>query len=149
MPEQNSRSEGLDYIGRVHGATLRFDGGGQAPGPISGGVVLELDWIDDPVEDTFFAPEGTHNEAEYRALILGLDKAREYGVTHLTIYGDSRLIVEQVNERYRVRKVNLLPLHALAMDHLSAFEEWELTHVRRQENTRADALASAALKRGE
>lgn len=149
MPEQNSRSESFDDIGRVRGATLNFDGGGQAPGPISGGVVLELDWIEDPVEGTFSAPEGTHNEAEYRALILGLGIARGYGVTHLTIYGDSRLIVEQVNGLSRVLKVNLLPLHALAMDNLSAFEEWKLTHVRRKENKRADKLASAALKRGE
>jgi ribonuclease HI len=125
--------------------TLHFDGGGQAPGPISGGTVIERPGYDDD-EDSFKITEGTHNQGEYHALNHGLTRALQLGVTHLTAYGDSKLVVEQVGGRFRCKNAGLEPLLATAHGLLSRFESCELTHIPREENARADALSTAALK---
>lgn len=125
--------------------TLHFDGGGQAPGPISFAFVLERPGCK-PIERANTRATGTNNTAEYHALVTGLAAAFDAGVTHLDIVGDSKLVVEQVNDRWRVRHAGLVGLHSEALWWLAKFESWTLRHAPRELNTRADLLARRALE---
>ena len=128
-------------------ATMHFDGGGQAPGPIGGGVVIELaDGREH--ESSFYLLDGTHNVAEYTALAHGLDCVLRLGVTHVNIFGDSRLVVEQVNGRWRCRNSALDQLRRAVMSKLDSLESWSLNWTPRNSNRRADALATAAISEG-
>jgi ribonuclease HI len=126
-------------------AVLHFDGGGQAPGPISVAVVLEREGRE-PVEWSCRFDEGTNNVAEYQALRHGLALARALGVTDIEAFGDSKLVVEQVNGRWKCKQQGLRPLLAACQFHLDHFASWELSHVRREDNAHADRIARAALE---
>ena len=92
--------------------------------------------------------KATNNVAEYVALLLALDVAAELGAMEVELRLDSKLLVEQLSGRYRVRDQKLLPLHLAARERLARFERWTASHVPREENAAADALANAALDRG-
>jgi ribonuclease HI len=87
----------------------------------------------------------TNNVAEYRALLLGIARARELGADSVELVGDSELIVRQVRGQYRVKDPGLAPLHAEVMAALEGFDEWSIRHVRRGENAEADRLVNDAL----
>jgi ribonuclease HI len=87
----------------------------------------------------------TNNVAEYRALLLGIARAKELGATELELIGDSELIVRQVRGEYRVKDAGLRPLHAQVRDALEGFDQWTIRHVRREHNAAADALVNEAL----
>jgi ribonuclease HI len=83
----------------------------------------------------------TNNIAEYSALIKGLEKARSLGIKKLKVFLDSELLVRQVNGVYKVRNKNLIPLFQKIKDLLKDFDKCTVTHVRRELNKEADALA--------
>ena len=87
----------------------------------------------------------TNNEAEYRALIQGLEAARELGCVRLAVHLDSELIVKQINGQYRVKSPGLKPLFARARDLLRQFDQVSVSHVYRTDNTRADQLANQGI----
>jgi ribonuclease HI len=87
----------------------------------------------------------TNNVAEYRALLLGLERARELGAREIELVGDSELVVRQVNGEYKVKHADLRPLRNRVVAALEDFEEWSIRHVRREENAAADELVNAAL----
>ncbi|PWU25235.1 MAG: ribonuclease H, partial [Candidatus Rokuibacteriota bacterium] len=89
--------------------------------------------------------ETTNNVAEYRAVLLGLDRARSLGVRHLEIVNDSELIARQLTGQYRVKKEDLRLLHAQARQALDAFDRWSIRTVRREKNEDADALVNEAI----
>jgi ribonuclease H / adenosylcobalamin/alpha-ribazole phosphatase len=89
--------------------------------------------------------KATNNEAEYHALIEGLKAASEWKPDRLEVYLDSKLVVEQINGAYRVKKPELLPLHRRARELLGGFGEVVVAHVERERNRGADALANRAL----
>jgi len=64
----------------------------------------------------------THNVAEYRALIEGLELARDYGIQRIRVYMDSELVVDQVNGVSAVRKEHLRELHKVASSLVALFE---------------------------
>ncbi len=128
---------------------LHVDGGARGnPGPAAIGVVLlapdgrVLDEVSETIGVT------TNNVAEYRALLRGLERARELGATELEIVGDSELVARQVNGIYKVKHPAMRPLHAAALAALSQFEHWQMRTVPRAKNARADELVNAALDRG-
>ncbi|KAM1506182.1 hypothetical protein ACFXTO_002081 [Malus domestica] len=86
----------------------------------------------------------SNNVAEYQALILGLQMAINMEIAALEIYGDSKLIINQLLTEYEVRKDDLVPYFRLAMQLLQRFEAVTLEHVPRKENQMADALANLA-----
>ena len=86
----------------------------------------------------------TNNVAEYNALLIGLELAKELGIKHLEAYGDSQLIVKQMTGEYEVRNEDLIPLHRAAVRLVESFESFRIEHVLRSRNTHADALASLA-----
>ncbi|KAM2220843.1 hypothetical protein ACFX1S_019993 [Malus domestica] len=76
----------------------------------------------------------SNNVAEYQALIIGLQMAINMEITALEIYGDSKLIINQLLIEYEVRKDDLVPYFRLAMQLLQRFEAVTLEHVPRKEN---------------
>jgi len=87
----------------------------------------------------------TNNQAEYRAIIVALEKAFSLGASQVDIRSDSELVVRQLNGRYRVKKASLKPLHQQVKQLSSQFEGFTITHIPREQNTEADRLASMAL----
>ena len=87
----------------------------------------------------------TNNVAEYKALLLGIELAKELGASELELIGDSQVIVRQVQGRYKVKQEHLRPLHAEALKALEGFWKWSISDVRRAHNERADELLNEAL----
>lgn len=90
----------------------------------------------------------TNNVAEYRALLLGIERARTLGARDVELVGDSELIVKQVRGEYRVKDAGLRPLHAEVRSALEDFDSWSIRHVRREDNAAADALVNETLDAG-
>ena len=84
----------------------------------------------------------TNNVAEYTAAIRGLERARELGATRVLLRSDSRLLIEQLAGRWKVKKATLQVLHHEARSLIKGFEEVRFEHVRRERNVQADALAN-------
>jgi ribonuclease HI len=89
--------------------------------------------------------ETTNNEAEYRALLWGLERARANGADELIIRTDSELLARQLDGSYRVRATNLRPLFEHARREIARFTQVSIHRIPRGQNRRADALANAAL----
>jgi ribonuclease HI len=87
----------------------------------------------------------TNNVAEYRALLLGLEKARELGADEVEVVNDSELVQKQVNGEYKVKHPDMKPLHAQSMAALGGFASWSIRSVPRAQNKDADALVNQAL----
>ena len=87
----------------------------------------------------------TNNVAEYRALLLGIERARALGAREIELIGDSELIVRQVRGEYRVKDAALRELHARVREALEGFERWSIRNVPRDQNERADRLVNEAL----
>ncbi|XXG42081.1 hypothetical protein AAC387_Pa01g2429 [Persea americana] len=86
----------------------------------------------------------SNNAAEFQALIVGLELALKSGITMLEAFGNSQLIVNQMNQKYEIRKPDLLPYYNKAQSLRQKFDVCHITHIRRGENIRADALAGLA-----
>lgn len=126
-------------------AIIHIDGASRGnPGPAAFAVVIAAPGR--PVEE-FAATLGdtTNNVAEYTALVKALEKARESRLKSLHIHSDSELLVKQMNGEYRVKHPDLIPLYNKARQLLAAFENVQITHVRREQNKRADELCNIAL----
>jgi ribonuclease HI len=125
---------------------VHVDGGARGnPGPAAVGVVVATpdgDVLDEASEVIGVA---TNNVAEYRGLLLGLERARRLGATEVAVVNDSELVARQVTGEYKVKNAALKPLHSQALAALRAFERWTVTSVPRERNARADALVNAAL----
>ena len=128
---------------------VHVDGGARGnPGPAAAAAVLS-DAEGNPLEERArLLGEATNNVAEYRALLLGLERARALGADEVEVIGDSELIAKQVNGTYKVRHAAMRPLHAEAVQALSAFRRWNIRTVPRAQNARADELVNAALDTG-
>lgn len=87
----------------------------------------------------------TNNVAEYTALIRGLERALELGAGAVQVFSDSELMVRQLQGAYKVRNEGLIPLYEQAKRLLSRFAEAAVTHIPREQNSRADELANRAL----
>lgn len=87
----------------------------------------------------------TNNVAEYQGLLEGLKACQKLGAESVVVKSDSELMVRQLNGQYKVRTPHLLPLFTEAVKLLKSFPEYKVTHVRREENKLADALANQAL----
>lgn len=101
-----------------------------------GDVLLEL--------KRFLGTE-TNNVAEYTAIVIGLQGARELGATVANVYMDSELAVRQLNGRYRVRNARLMKFFLEVRDLMCQFERVTFTHVRRERNKYADRLVNQAI----
>lgn len=125
--------------------TLNIDGGSRGnPGPAACGVVIcENKTV--VYEAGFFLGRTTNNVAEYQGLIHGVKAAIDMGVTELTIYSDSELMVRQITGEYRVKSPDLKPLFDQAQSLLLKLDTWKFSHIYRESNGRADAVANKAM----
>ena len=87
----------------------------------------------------------TNNEAEYQALIDGLNYCVDNSIKEIQVFLDSNLVVEQVNKNFKVKAGNLKVLNSKVDDLIQEFNFIEINHVYREENKRADQLANMAL----
>jgi ribonuclease HI len=125
---------------------VHVDGGARGnPGPAAAACVISD--LDGEVleERTQLLGKVTNNVAEYRALLLGLERARGLGADEVEVIGDSELIAKQVQGVYKVKHAAMRPLHAEAMAALREFDRWSIRTVPRARNAHADALVNAAL----
>ncbi len=117
------------------------------PGPSSVGAVI----YDDSGRELHTVSQrigrATNNEAEYRAAIAGLEAALALGAKDVELRMDSELIVRQLDSRYKVRNPSLRKLFGRVKDLQWRFASFEVSHVRREGNRRADQLANEALDR--
>jgi len=129
-------------------AIVHVDGGARGnPGPAAAASVITSpggELLDEHAQQIGTA---TNNVAEYRALLLGLERARELGASEVEVVGDSELIAKQVQGVYKVKHEAMRPLHRQAMAALAGFERWSIRTVPREQNAHADALVNAALDR--
>jgi probable phosphoglycerate mutase len=127
-------------------ARLSTDGGARGnPGPAAYGFVLEAE--DGTVLDARGEAIGvaTNNVAEYSALIAGLRRAVEAGVTELDVVSDSELLVKQMRGEYRVKNEALRELSLEAARLARQIGDVRYTAVRREHNELADRLVNEAL----
>jgi len=126
--------------------TVHVDGGARGnPGPAAAACVITAPTGETLAEHAQLLGTATNNVAEYRALLLGLERARELGAGEVDVVGDSELIAKQVTGEYKVKHETMKPLHRQAMALLGGFERWSIRTVPRAQNERADALVNAAL----
>jgi ribonuclease HI len=122
------------------------DGGARGnPGPSGIGVVLKNVVGEVVAEVSQFIGNGTNNQAEYRAVLAGLEKAKELGVDELDLYLDSELVVKQLRGEYRVKNADLATLFVKAYNLSLSFKKITYTHIRRELNAEADRLANEAM----
>jgi ribonuclease HI len=125
---------------------VHVDGGARGnPGPAAAACVITSSEGEPLGERAQLLGVATNNVAEYRALLLGLETARELGAREVEVVGDSELIAKQVQGLYKVKNEALRPLHRAALGALRAFDHWSIRTVPRARNAEADALVNAAL----
>ena len=129
----------------MSGAVLRTDGGSRGnPGPAGAGFVIERDG-EIICRGGRFLGSQTNNVAEYEALIWGLENVSALGFADVTVYADSELLVKQINGQYRVKNEGLKPLFVRCLQLLRTFSTTRVAHVRREQNSAADAMANDAM----
>ncbi|HVY95451.1 MAG TPA: ribonuclease HI family protein [Solirubrobacterales bacterium] len=129
--------------------TVNVDGGARGnPGPAAVGVVVRD--ADGGVLEERGERIGraTNNVAEYRALLLGIERAAAHGADELDLVGDSELVVKQMKGEYKVKDATMRELNAEVKAALRGFRSWSIRHVRRAENADADRLVNEALDGG-
>ncbi len=125
---------------------VHVDGGARGnPGPAAAASVVSDPGGEVLDEHARLLGEVTNNVAEYRALLLGLERAHALGATEVEVVNDSELIAKQVQGIYKVKHAAMRPLHLDAMAALRQFERWSIRSVPRAQNAHADALVNAAL----
>lgn len=125
-------------------AKLYTDGGARGnPGPAGIGVVLEIKG-----QKQFFKKyigEATNNQAEYQAILLGLEKVKSAGVEEVECNLDSELVVKQLNQEYKVKNKDLAPLFIKVWNLSQGFKKIKFNHIYREDNKEADQLVNEAI----
>jgi ribonuclease HI len=87
----------------------------------------------------------TNNVAEYQALRLTLERATKLGIKNADIFMDSKLIVEQMNGKWKIKNENLKGIHLQIKELVVLFDNISFKHIYRHLNTQADSLANEAI----
>lgn len=115
------------------------------PGPAGIGVVI-CDESGAVVKEVYrYLGETTNNQAEYSALLAGLEAAVTLKVSELDVRMDSELIVKQLKGEYKVKNEGLKPLFNDARSWIKKFDHFSVMHVPREQNKLADKLANKAI----
>ena len=88
------------------------------------------------------AQRGCNNEAEYRALMAVLDLLTAQGAQQVTVYGDSDLVIRQINGEQADKALRLTPLKQQAQQLIAGFKTFHAHWIPRHKNSRADKLAA-------
>ena len=127
-------------------SSLYTDGASRGnPGKAGAGIILYDPQGTVLTESKQYLGVCTNNEAEYRALILGLEQALKLKCPAVKIHLDSELVVRQMEGIYKIKNANLAQFAAKAKELLSHFDQYLLLHVPRHKNSAADQLANQAI----
>ena len=128
-------------------AILYTDGASKGnPGPSAAGFVI-YDLKKQVIsEGSVYLGEMTNNQAEYNALLLGLERALDIGIKDLIVRMDSELVVMQLKGAYKIKNEGLLPLYLEVRRKFTLFRSVKIEHVERSLNKEADRLANLAYK---
>lgn len=126
---------------------MEADGGSRGnPGPAGyGAVVWDADRATVLAEAKSAIGTATNNVAEYRGLIAGLEAAANLGADEVDVFMDSKLVVEQMAGRWRVKHPDLVPLHRQAGELARGFTRVDYSWIPREQNSVADRLANQAM----
>lgn len=97
-------------------------------------------------EYMMLSEKATNNEAEYNALIMGLNLAIDNNIDELLVCGDSKLVISQVNGNYKINSPNLIELNNEIKNLIKHFKLINFQHVYREDNKLADYLSNLAIK---
>ncbi|UGT54351.1 bifunctional RNase H/acid phosphatase [Nocardia asteroides] len=130
---------------------VEADGGSRGnPGPAGyGAVVFDADHARVLAERKEYLGVTTNNVAEYRGLIAGLAASAELGATIVAVRMDSKLVVEQMSGRWKVKHPSMIPLVEQARALVAGFDRVSFTWIPRAENSHADRLANEAMDDGD
>ncbi|MGW6702814.1 bifunctional RNase H/acid phosphatase [Nocardia sp. NPDC055049] len=130
---------------------VEADGGSRGnPGPAGyGAVVFAADHVRVLAERKEYIGVATNNVAEYRGLIAGLAASAELGARVVTVRMDSKLVVEQMSGRWKIKHASMIPLAEQARALVAGFDRVSFTWIPRAENSHADRLANEAMDDGE
>ena len=127
---------------------INTDGGARGnPGPAGIGAIIKTDTGQLVAKISEYLGVATNNQAEYKAILAGITRAKELGAEEIDFYLDSELAVKQLNREYRVRNAELAPLYVKIYNLTLQFKKVTFSHIRREFNKEADALANEAMDR--
>ncbi len=122
------------------------DGGARGnPGPAGIGAVLYDAKGNELSKISEYIGQATNNQAEYKAMLAGMKKAKELGAEELICYLDSELVVKQMQREYRVKNKDLASLFVKAYNLSINFRSVKFVHIKREKNKFADGLANLAM----
>jgi ribonuclease HI len=125
---------------------VHVDGGSRGnPGPGAAAAVTSSPDGEVLDEAAICLGEVTNNVAEYRGLLLGIERAKALGATEVDLINDSELVAHQINGKYKVKHPQMKPLYLTAINALREFSRWSLRSVPRAQNEEADRLVNEAL----
>jgi ribonuclease HI len=125
------------------------DGGARGnPGPAGIGAIAKNDDNEIVFEISEFIGKTTNNQAEYRALVSAIKKAKQLKTEEVDFFLDSELVVKQLNREYKVKNKDLMPLFLEISNLRKQFKKITFSHVRREFNKEADKLANMAMDAG-
>jgi len=149
LPNPQLRATAADpcYLFSVTDIIIYTDGGARGnPGPAGAGVVIQRNGETVATVKKFLGEHQTNNWAEYEAVSLALQKARELGLAgDLEFRLDSKLVVEQLMGNWKIKEPSLKPQVAKIKEQLADFGSVRFGHVPREENAEADALVNEAI----
>ena len=130
-----------------HELLIHIDGACRGnPGPMGAGVLVRDSTGAVVSRISRGLGDGTNNRAEYGALLLALEEAARLGAKKVRIRTDSTLLANQMNASFRIRDVAIGRLASRALELMRVFDKVEISAVPREENSGADALATAAVR---
>lgn len=124
---------------------LYFDGACRGGNDGGAGYVIKDSNERRIAEGCFYIGDSTNNIAEYRALILGLEKAKELKLPNLKVHGDSRLVINQVTGEWKTKKAHLKPLREQAHDLACRIPNIRFKWIPRGMNGAADEKANQSI----
>lgn len=123
---------------------LYFDGASKGnPGESSAASVIFTD--NEIIYKSIYYKNATNNESEYNGLIIGLETAIENGIKNINVYGDSKLVIMQSQNLWKVKSPNLISLHSKVIELKKHFDSINFYHVLRENNKIADKLANETI----
>ena len=131
---------------RIEKAVIHTDGASRGnPGPAAIGATIKDEQGRLIARISQGIGRTTNNQAEFRAIIVALEKAIELGAKRVAVNSDSELIVKQINGRYKVKKAVLRLLYQKVVQLIGSLEGFTIAYIPREQNREADALANKAL----
>lgn len=125
---------------------LYTDGGARGnPGPAAIGVIVYDSKKNVIKKISKYIGWATNNQAEYQALITGLIEAKKIKAEDVECFSDSKLVVQQVNRKYKIKNKKLAQLFIKIWNLSQSFKKIKFSYIPREKNREADRLVNLAL----